>query len=209
MIQFDFSTSGRILFGNGKVREIQTAIPDRARVMVVQGPESANSGRVKAYLEEKGCIVTGFVVAGEPTVALVNTGIEQARSVQVEWIVAIGGGSVIDTGKAVAAMVTNPGPMTDYLEVIGKGQPLTRPSLPLAAIPTTAGTGSEVTRNAVITAPEEKMKVSLRGTTLLPRLAIIDPELTLSLPPEITASTGMDKPVLYTEDGSISKQCWM
>ncbi len=209
MIHFDFSTSGRILFGSGMVREIKNVMADHARVLLVQGPESANALRIKALLEEKNCQVTDFVVKGEPTVSMVEAATGQARAAQVEWVVAAGGGSVIDAGKAAAAMAANPGEITDYLEVVGKGRALSQPSLPLIALPTTAGTGSEVTRNAVIAAPEGKMKVSLRGTYLLPRLAIVDPELTLSLLPEVTASTGMDKPVLYTEDGSISKQCWM
>ncbi len=209
MIHFEFATANRILFGSGTILEIKQVIPENTRVMLVQGPDSANAARIQALLAEKKCQVTGFVVAREPSVESVNGGIAVARSAQVEWVIGVGGGSVMDTAKAVAAMLTNPGVITDYLEVIGKGRVFSAPSLPMAAVPTTAGPGSEVTRNAVIAAPEGKMKVSLRGTYLLPRIAIVDPELTLSLPPEITASTGMDKPVLYTEDGSISKQCWM
>jgi alcohol dehydrogenase class IV len=107
-------------------------------------------------------------------------------------IMGLGGGSVLDTGKAIAALVTNPGDVFDYLEVIGKGQPLVNPPLPYIAIPTTAGTGSEVTRNAVIESPEQNVKVSLRSPWMLPRVALVDPELTYHLPPEITASAGLD-----------------
>jgi alcohol dehydrogenase class IV len=192
VIHFDFSTAGRILFGNGTVREIKNVTPDHVRVLLVQGPESINAGRIKRLLEDKDCQITSFVVAGEPTVALIEAGTELARSGPVQWVISVGGGSVIDAGKAIAAMATNPGSITDYLEVIGKSWTLTNPSLPMAALPTTAGTGSEVTRNAVITAPEGKMKVSLRGASILPRVAIVDPELALSLPPAVTASTGMD-----------------
>lgn len=99
---------------------------------------------------------------------------------------------MIDTGKAVSAMLTNRGELLDYLEVIGGGQAISRPPAPFIAIPTTAGTGSEVTRNAVLGAPEQRFKVSMRSPMLLPRLALIDPELTYSLPPAITASTGLD-----------------
>jgi alcohol dehydrogenase class IV len=98
----------------------------------------------------------------------------------------------MDAGKAIAALVTNSGEIYDYLEVIGKGVPITVPSLPMIAIPTTAGTGAEVTRNAVINSPEHTLKVSIRSPLLLPRLALIDPELTRGLPPDITASTGLD-----------------
>ena len=107
-------------------------------------------------------------------------------------IIGLGGGSAIDTGKAIAALLTNPGDPLDYLEVIGRGQALHATPLPYIAIPTTAGTGSEVTRNAVLASPEHRVKVSLRSPLMLPRVAIVDPELTYSLPPAITASTGLD-----------------
>jgi hypothetical protein len=107
-------------------------------------------------------------------------------------VIAIGGGSAIDTGKALAALLTNPGEPLDYLEVIGRGQPLQHPSAPLIAVPTTAGSGAEVTRNAVLASPEHRVKASLRSPFLLPRLALVDPELTLNLPRAITAATGLD-----------------
>src|SRR5579871_3211041 len=107
-------------------------------------------------------------------------------------VIAIGGGSAIDAGKALAAMIANPGDPLDYLEVIGRGQPLTRPSTPFIAIPTTAGTGSEVTRNAVLGSPEHKVKASLRSASMLPRIALIDPGLTASLPVAVRAATGLD-----------------
>jgi alcohol dehydrogenase class IV len=104
----------------------------------------------------------------------------------------MGGGSVIDGGKAIAALMVNEGDPLDYLEVIGEGKPLVNPSIPLIAVPTTAGTGSEVTRNAVLASHEHRVKVSLRSSFLLPTVALVDPELTRDLPPELTASTGMD-----------------
>jgi alcohol dehydrogenase class IV len=112
-------------------------------------------------------------------------------------VISLGGGSALDIGKAVAVLLTNPGEIYDYLEVVGKGKGLTHSGLPFIAIPTTAGTGSEVTRNAVLGAevpekPGEFVKVSLRSAFMLPRLALVDPELTFSLPPNITAATGMD-----------------
>ena len=107
-------------------------------------------------------------------------------------IIGLGGGSVLDAGKAIAALVTNPGDVFDYLEVIGKGQPLVNAPLPYIAIPTTAGTGSEVTRNAVIESTEQNVKVSLRSPLMLPQVALVDPELTYHLPPGITASSGLD-----------------
>ena len=107
-------------------------------------------------------------------------------------VIGLGGGSVLDTGKAIAALVTNPGDVLDYLEVIGKGRPFIHAPLPYIAIPTTAGTGSEVTRNAVIESTEQKVKVSLRSPLMLPHIALVDPELTYNLPRAITASSGLD-----------------
>jgi alcohol dehydrogenase class IV len=118
--------------------------------------------------------------------------LQQARGEQCDVVIALGGGSVIDAGKAIAALLTNPGELMDYLEVVGKGNAIQNPAAPFIAVPTTAGTGSEVTRNAVLGVPERQIKVSLRSPLLLPHLAVVDPELTLGLPPAITARTGLD-----------------
>jgi alcohol dehydrogenase class IV len=118
--------------------------------------------------------------------------VELARREHCDLVIAFGGGSAIDAGKAIAALLTNGGELSDYLEVIGNGQPLQDPSVPFIAVPTTAGTGSEVTRNAVLASAEHRVKVSLRSPLMLPRLAVVDPELTLDLPPALTASTGLD-----------------
>jgi alcohol dehydrogenase class IV len=107
-------------------------------------------------------------------------------------VIAFGGGSALDAGKAIAAMLANTGELLDYLEVIGRGQALARPSVPFIAIPTTAGTGSEVTRNAVLASPQHRVKVSLRSPLMLAKVAVVDPELTYDLPPAVTASTGLD-----------------
>jgi alcohol dehydrogenase class IV len=122
----------------------------------------------------------------------VRDGVGLADREKCDFVIAFGGGSAIDTGKAIAALLTNRGELSDYLEVIGKGQPFSRPSVPFIAIPTTAGTGTEVTRNAVLASEAHKVKVSLRSPWLLPRLAAVDPELTLELPPAVTARTGLD-----------------
>ena len=133
-----------------------------------------------------------IAVDGEPSVEVVQAGCEIVRQHASDFIIAFGGGSVIDAGKAISGLSANAGDIFDYLEVVGKGQALENPARPMVAIPTTAGTGSEVTRNAVITVAEKGMKASLRSPYLLPKLAVIDPELTYSLPIDITASTGMD-----------------
>jgi len=131
-------------------------------------------------------------VTREPTVEGVAGMASEARTQGVNFVAAIGGGSVLDAGKAVAALATNrKDPMT-YLEVIGEGRPLTVDPLPLVAVPTTAGTGSEVTRNAVLGSPGHRVKVSLRSPRMLPQVALVDPGLALDLPPDLTVTTGLD-----------------
>ena len=115
-----------------------------------------------------------------------------ARESGSDLVISLGGGGSLDAGKAIAAMLRNPGTLLDYLEVIGRAKPLPNPGAPFIAIPTTAGTGSEVTRNAVLASLEHKVKVSLRSPFMLPKVAIIDPQLTLDLPPAVTAATGLD-----------------
>jgi alcohol dehydrogenase class IV len=118
--------------------------------------------------------------------------VTRAREAGCDVIVAIGGGSVVDAGKAIAALIGNGGDPLDYLEVIGAGKEITKPSIPFVAVPTTAGTGSEVTRNAVLAAEGHRVKVSLRSPLMLPRVALVDPVLTHTMPPAVTASTGLD-----------------
>jgi len=192
VIGFDFATAGRIIFGNGKISEIRTLLKEECRVMLVQGPHSANARRIEEILLSSKCSVQELIVTSEPTADLVRQGTQLARGIGVQQIVVVGGGSVLDCGKAIAGMAGNAGDILDYLEVVGKGQTLKSPALPLVAVPTTAGTGSEVTRNAVISVVEKQFKASLRSPYLLPKAAIIDPELGLTLPPDVTASTGMD-----------------
>jgi alcohol dehydrogenase class IV len=107
-------------------------------------------------------------------------------------VAAIGGGSVIDTGKAVAMLLGNGGDPLDYLEVVGSGRAITRPSIPCVAVPTTAGTGAEVTANAVLAVPSRQLKASLRSPLMIPRVALVDPLLTVSCPPPVTAASGLD-----------------
>lgn len=192
-MRFEFATAGRIIFGAGVLREagpLAAAIGRRA--LVVGGRSPARLAPLLELLGDTGVAAVTLAVAGEPTVELVAAGAATARAEGCELVVAMGGGSVLDAGKAVAALATNPGEPLDYLEVVGRGRPLAQPPLPCIAIPTTAGTGSEVTRNAVLGVPAERVKVSMRSPLLLPRVALVDPELTVSLPPAVTASTGMD-----------------
>jgi alcohol dehydrogenase class IV len=193
LARFEFSTATRILFGPGTVREVASLASSWGkRALVVTGASSARAQPVLDDLSAQGIETALFPVSGEPSVESVLTGLRQAREVACEVVIGLGGGSVLDTGKAIAALLTNGGDVLDYLEVVGRGQALTQPSAPYVAIPTTAGTGSEVTRNAVLSVPEQRLKVSLRSPLMLPRVAVVDPELTYALPPSVTASTGLD-----------------
>jgi len=192
-MQFEFATATRIVFGQGKADEaaaIAKGFGKRALVVVGHNPKRAE--KLLADLKAAAVATTVFSVAGEPELATVARGVKQARSEQCDLVIGFGGGSVIDAAKAIAAMLANDGELLDYLEIIGRGRPLMRPSAPFIAIPTTAGTGAEVTRNAVLASPEHKLKVSLRSPLMLAKVVIVDPELTYDLPPALTASTGMD-----------------
>lgn len=178
-MQFEFATAGRIVFGAGSAAKIDSiAAGFGTRPLLVTGVRGATG--------------TSFVVPGEPTVDLVREGAALCKAIKADVLVAVGGGSVMDAAKAIAILAPNSGEPLDYLEVVGRGQPFEYPSLPVIAVPTTAGTGTEVTRNAVLGSPEHQVKASLRSPHMLPRVAIVDPDLTLDLPPAITASTGLD-----------------
>lgn len=190
---FEFATAARIAFGAGKLAEAAPAAKAMGTsVLLVTGRSPGRARRLRTALENEGLAVTVFSVAGEPTIPMVRAATQLARERSCDVVVSFGGGSAIDAGKAVAALLTNGGDPLDYIEVIGQGRKITKPSAPFIAIPTTAGAGSEVTRNAVLASPEHRVKASLRSPLMLPRLAIVDPELTLDLPPEITAATGLD-----------------
>jgi alcohol dehydrogenase class IV len=191
MFSFEFVTARRIIFGAGKLNSLAEQLEGGAnRLLLARGRSSDAIPRVRQILSARGIQFTEFEVHGEPTVDVVREGVELALG--CDGIIGLGGGSVLDAGKAIAILATNTGDVFDYLEVIGKGEKLTRAPLPYIAIPTTAGTGAEVTRNAVIESPAHGVKVSLRSPLMLPELALVDPELTYSLPPAITASTGLD-----------------
>jgi alcohol dehydrogenase class IV len=187
-MRFEFATATRIVFGAGALREAAPAakaLGRRALLALGCPPELAAPLKTEVPCCE-------LPVAGEPTLELVRQGAELARRERCDVVIGLGGGSAIDAAKAIAALLANPGDPLDYLEVIGAGRPLTAPSVPFIAVPTTAGTGAEVTRNAVLASPEHRVKASLRSPLMLARLAVVDPELTLDLPPAVTASTGLD-----------------
>ena len=196
-MHFEFSSAGRIVFGPGAIADLpaiaSAAVQGKARrAMVITGKNKIRHAGVIGGLEERGFHCTLFGVSAEPTVALVRDGAQVLSNSACDVVIAIGGGSVIDAGKAIAALGANPSDILEYLETVGNGRPLDNSPYPFIAVPTTAGTGSEVTRNAVLGVPERGVKASLRRPSMLPRAAIVDPDLTLALSREITASTGLD-----------------
>jgi len=192
-MHFEFATAARIVFGAGRLREAGALAREfGSRALVVTGRDTKRAEPLLKMLHDSGVGTTTFPVAGEPELATVEQGTALAKTGRCELVIGSGGGSVLDAAKAIAAMLANGGELLDYVEIIGRGRMLMKPSAPFIAIPTTGGTGSEVTRNAVLASPEHKLKVSLRSPLMLAKVALVDPELTYDLPPALTASTGLD-----------------
>jgi alcohol dehydrogenase class IV len=187
-MRFEFATATRIIFGEGTAAtlpELVHSIGKRPLVVTGSAKERASS-LVSALAAET------FTVPGEPTVELAREGARRVKEAGYDVIISLGGGSAIDAGKAIAIVATNGGEPLEFLEGVGKGRTIALSPLPFIAVPTTAGTGSEVTRNAVLGSPEHGVKASLRSPLMLPRIALVDPELTYELPPAVTAATGLD-----------------
>ncbi len=192
-MNFEFHTTTKIVFGTGSFSHLDDFLEGLGdRVFIVTGSSGRYSKELKEILFGKDFDCYFFPIAQEPTIEIVRKGVHFARKFQCNFVIGLGGGSVIDTAKAIAVLLTNEGDILDYLEVVGRGKKISRASLPCIAIPTTSGTGSEVTINSVIGVPEQKVKVSLRSQYLAPHLAIVDSELACSMTPEVTAFTGMD-----------------
>jgi alcohol dehydrogenase class IV len=192
-VRFEFATAGRIVFGPGNLKDAgKLAAEFGRRALVTAGFDLHRAAPLLDLLAAAGVEATALAVNGEPTTDLARAGARQAIDMGCDVVIGYGGGSAMDAAKAIAALAANGGDPLDYLEVVGRGKALTKAALPTVAIPTTAGTGAEVTRNAVLLSPEHSIKASLRSPTMLPRLAIVDPETTLTLSPQITATTGMD-----------------
>ncbi len=194
---FSFFSPLEVRFGRGRLAELgRLAAQWGGRCLLVTGRASlAAAGRLADVEESLRAAGLGWVrweVAGEPDVETVDAGAELARRERCDMVVAVGGGSALDAGKAMAAVAANGGSALDYMEVVGAGRPLVRPGLPVVAVPTTAGTGAEATRNAVLGHRPSRRKASLRSPHLLPRAALVDPSLTDSLPPALTAASGLD-----------------
>ena len=187
---FEFATAGHIVAGAGRAAELPGVVAGLgSRVLVCTGADPARHRELLAGL---GLPAVVFTVAAEPTVELTRACVAAAREHGADVVAAVGGGSVLDLGKAAAMLLGNGGDPLDYLEVIGSGRKITQRSVPCVAVPTTAGTGAEVTANAVLASPAHGLKASLRSPLMIPRVALVDPELTVSCPPRVTAASGLD-----------------
>lgn len=189
---FDFYPVPRILFGAGQFEKLPDALrPLGTRVLVVHNAD-ALLPRLNDLLKD--VAHANFRQRGEPTTDDVERAVALAKQERCDYLVALGGGSAIDCAKAVAALLTNGGVPLDYMEVVGRGMKIINPSAPWIAIPTTAGTGAEATRNAVValSSSPTPFKASIRSEHLLPRLILIDPRLHVAVPPAVTARSGMD-----------------
>ena len=197
MKPFNFARLPLIYFGSGKISGLPGIIASCGKsLLLVTGvrsfADSPAAASLYVQMESRGVAIHRVTVNQEPSPELIDETVRRFGGREIDVVVSIGGGSVIDAGKAISAMLGKSGSVMEYLEVVGnKEHPGTK--VPFIAVPTTSGTGSEATKNAVISrVAKEGFKRSLRHDNLVPDIAIVDPELTLSCPPEITAAAGMD-----------------
>ncbi len=190
---FELGLPSKVVFGRGVSKDAAQLATQMGRsILLVTGKQTQRVQSIIDLLQHKAARMTHHIVTGEPTVWALNAGVAKARDAGCDAVLAVGGGSTLDMGKAIAAMLNNPGDPLEYLEVVGAGQPLINRSVPCITVPTTAGTGAEVTRNAVLCVEDQHVKVSLRSPLILPAAAYIDPDMTKVMPPSITATTGCD-----------------
>ncbi|MBI5544956.1 MAG: iron-containing alcohol dehydrogenase [Deltaproteobacteria bacterium] len=193
---FEFATAQRIVFGRGSLDQLGEAAGAFGRkALLVAAAHLQRTGaltRVEYLLSKKAVAVERLLVHGEPEAHVVDEAAARARALGSELVIAVGGGSALDVGKAAAGLATNGGSVREYLEGVGTGRALKARPLPFLAAPTTAGTGSEVTRNAVVSSKAEGFKKSIRSPLLLPLVALVDPALTDSTSPAQTAASGLD-----------------
>jgi len=189
---FDLGLPSGIRFGAGRVKEVPPALVRRGlrRVLIVTGRSTTRVEPVRAALSATDVSSMVVPVSGEPSVDTVRAAVGQAVAGGCDAVLGFGGGSALDVAKAAALLATSGADPLEHLEVIGAGRPVERSGLPCIAVPTTAGTGSEVTRNAVLSAGG--VKASLRTPLMLPKLAVVDPDLLSGLPAATIAASGMD-----------------
>ncbi|RMG25205.1 MAG: iron-containing alcohol dehydrogenase [Bacteroidetes bacterium] len=194
---FQFAPCPKLYVGAGSFDGLPAHIQSLgAKALLVTGRSSLEASPFWSYLQQgldqRGIPYAHWRIEGEPSPGQVDDCVQSHRQAGIEVVVAIGGGSVLDGGKAISAMLMEQGGVKQYLEGVGSRQPSGR-KVPFIAVPTTAGTGSEATKNAVLSEPgPQGYKKSLRHERFVPDMAVVDPRLTLSCPPHITAASGMD-----------------
>lgn len=192
-MKFEFMTANRIIYERGSIKQLgKLAKAFGNKALLTTGIPDEVTDSIVAMLAAEGVEAVTVRVVGEPSIEGLNEALELARKEKCELTIGVGGGSAMDTAKIVAAMIHNLGDIIEYLEVIGSGKAITEAGIPCIAVPTTSGTGAEVTKNSVLGSTKHHVKVSLRSPYLLPKLVLMDPELTVSVPPKVTASTGLD-----------------
>lgn len=197
---FSIITPPVILFGRGVAAQAVPRIAGfGARVLVVHGRDATRAGWLIDGLTHAGAVTMAVACPREPTLPMLDAALLQLRPGAPDVVVGLGGGAVLDFAKALSALLPTDAAPLDHLEVVGRGLPLTSEPLPFVAIPTTAGTGAEVTKNAVIDVPEHRRKVSLRDDRMMARLAVVDPALTDGLPRAVTLASGLDAVVQVIE----------
>lgn len=190
---FQFMTSTRIIFGEGALANSLSSLNQFGySVLLVTGKDGERAEPVLNYLKQQNMRYQQVAVHGEPLIAMIEEMAAMGRKFRPDMVLAMGGGSVLDAGKALAALIPNQGSVYDYVEVVGRSVPLQAKPLPFIAVPTTAGTGSEVSKNAVLRSAQEQVKVSLRSPEMLADLAIVDPTFTYGMDPVMSGYCGMD-----------------
>ncbi|HVD19546.1 MAG TPA: iron-containing alcohol dehydrogenase [Propionibacteriaceae bacterium] len=192
MVRFDLAVPADIRFGAGRVSEVPEALSGlgASRVLIVTGRTTSRADTLRSALREAGMSSVVFGVAAEPSIERVRAAVTLLAEVGCDAVLGFGGGSALDVAKSVAVLATSGTDPIDHLEVIGAGRPIEQPGLPCVAVPTTAGTGSEVTRNSVLSGGG--VKASLRSPLMLPRVALVDPDLLAGVPKTTIAASGMD-----------------
>lgn len=190
---FQFMTATRIVFGEGALMNSLSLFNQYGySALLVTGKNDERAQPIISYFKLQNIRYQQVAVHGEPLIAMIEEMAATGRQFKPDMVIAIGGGSVIDTGKALSALIPNQGSVYDYIEIVGRALPLSAKPLPFIAIPTTAGTGSEVTRNAVLKSAQENMKAAIRSPELLPTMAIVDPTLTYGTDRALSGYAAMD-----------------
>lgn len=188
----EFIVPGKIISGSGALEAAESALKAFGKKALIVTDkvmiDLGNCAKVESALKNEGVdYVIYSDITGEPTDVMIDGGVKVYKENGCDFIVALGGGSPIDSMKAIASLIENGGSISDYM-----GKVIDVPVPPMVAIPTTAGTGSEATQFTIITDTKKDIKMLLKGAVLMPTLAIIDPQFTMTAPPKITAATGLD-----------------